>query len=231
MALLTIQDITKEYITGEIVTPVLKGISLTIEEGEFMTIMGPSGSGKSTLMHILGFLDHPTSGEYIFEGENVSGLDDDELADIRNKKVGFVFQAYNLLSRTTALDNVALPLLYAGVPQRKQKEMAEHVLEQVGLSHRAHHKPNELSGGQQQRVAIARALINSPKIIFADEPTGNLDTKSSYEIMQIFQALNKAGNTIVLVSHESDIAELTKRNLLLRDGLIVEDKQVQQKML
>ena len=182
-------------------------------------------------MHILGFLDHPTSGTYILEGENVEDLGDDELADIRNKKVGFVFQAYNLLPRTTALDNVALPLIYAGVSQRKQTEMAKDALKLVGLNHRSHHKPNELSGGQQQRVAIARALINKPKIIFADEPTGNLDSKSSFEIMKIFQNLNDAGNTIVLVSHEADIAALTKRNLILRDGLIVEDKRIEQRRL
>jgi len=231
MSLLEILDIKKEYVTGELVTRVLKGISLSIEEGEFMTIMGPSGSGKSTLMHILGFLDRATSGTYILENENVENLDDDELADIRNKKVGFVFQAYNLLPRTTALDNVALPLIYAGVSQRKQNEMAKEALALVGLNNRSHHKPNELSGGQQQRVAIARALINNPKIIFADEPTGNLDSKSSFEIMKIFQDLNDAGHTIVLVSHEADIAALTKRNLILRDGLIVEDKRIQQKRL
>jgi len=231
MPLIKIQNLKKHYETGEIITPVLRGISLEIEEGEFVAIMGPSGSGKSTLMHILGFLDRASSGDYFFEGQNVEDLYDDDLADIRNLKAGFVFQSFNLLPRTTALENVCLPLVYAGVSQRKQHELGLKTLEQVDLSDRTHHKPNELSGGQQQRVAIARALINNPKIIFADEPTGNLDTKSSWEIMKLLQDLNKKGHTIVMVTHEQDIAELAKRRIVLRDGMVTEDVKVEQKIL
>lgn len=231
MSLIHIENIIKNYETGELITKVLKGITLNIEEGEFVAIMGPSGSGKSTLMHILGFLDKPTGGTYVFEEENVEDLDEDELAEIRNKKAGFVFQAYNLLARTSALDNVCLPLVYAGVSQKKQQSWAQEALKRVGLEHRVHHKPNELSGGQQQRVAIARALINNPKVIFADEPTGNLDTKSSIDVMRLLQELNKQGKTIIMVTHEPEIAELTKRNIMLRDGLIVEDKTIQPKQL
>lgn len=229
--LIKTDNLKKHYETGEIITPVLNGISLEIAEGEFVAIMGPSGSGKSTLMHILGFLDRASAGTYLFEDANVENLYDDELADIRNRKVGFIFQAFNLLARTTALENVCLPLIYAGISQNKQRELGLKVLEQVDLSDRTHHRPNELSGGQQQRVAIARALINNPKVIFADEPTGNLDTKSSLEIMKILQALNKQGHTIVMVTHEPDIAELVKRRIVLRDGMVTEDVKVEQKIL
>ncbi|MDD4352093.1 MAG: ABC transporter ATP-binding protein [Candidatus Gracilibacteria bacterium] len=231
MPLIEIRDIRKQYQTGEIITKVLHGISLDIEEGEFIAIMGPSGSGKSTLMHILGFLDRPSSGAYQFNGENVEDLDDDELALIRNKEIGFVFQAFNLLPRTSALENVSLPLVYAGIKPAEQRARALTSLEMVGLADRVDHKPNELSGGQQQRVAIARSLVNNPKVIFADEPTGNLDSKASLEIMKIFQDLNAKGHTIILVTHEEDVGEMCKRILNLRDGMIEHDRKVEQKLI
>lgn len=231
MSVIKTTDIRKEYVTGEIVTTVLRGIDLAVEEGEFIAIMGPSGSGKSTLMHILGFLDRPSSGTYQFNNKNVENLSDDELAFIRNQEIGFVFQAFNLLPRTSALENVSLPLIYAGVKASEQKDRALRALEMVGLADRIEHKPNELSGGQQQRVAIARSLINNPKVIFADEPTGNLDSKSSIEVMKIFQDLNAKGHTIILITHEEDIGSMCKRILYIRDGLIESDRKIEQHLI
>jgi len=231
MSVIKTTDIRKEYVTGDLVTEVLRGINLTVEEGEFIAIMGPSGSGKSTLMHILGFLDRPSSGTYQFNNQNVENLNDDELALIRNQEIGFVFQAFNLLPRTSALENVSLPLIYAGVKPAEQKERALKALEMVDLSDRVEHNPNELSGGQQQRVAIARSLINNPKVIFADEPTGNLDSKSSLEIMKIFQDLNAKGHTIILITHEEEIGSMCKRILHIRDGLIESDRKIEQRLI
>ncbi len=217
------ENITKTYHMGSIEVPVLKGISLTIKQGEIVAIMGPSGSGKSTLMNILGCLDRPTSGTYRLDGEMVSQLGDDQLAEIRNKKLGFVFQSFNLLSRTTALNNVQLPLVYSKGKDKRQRAL--EALTRVGLAHRAHHHTNEISGGEQQRVAIARSLVNNPSIIIADEPTGNLDTRTSEEIMAIFDELHrKEGITIVLVTHERDIAAHAQRIVRLRDGLIQDEE-------
>lgn len=217
------ENITKTYHMGNIEVPVLKGISLSIKQGEIVAIMGPSGSGKSTLMNILGCLDRPTSGTYRLDGEIVSQLGDDQLAEIRNKKLGFVFQSFNLLSRTTALNNVQLPLVYAKGKDKRQRAL--EALTRVGLAHRAHHHTNEISGGEQQRVAIARSLVNNPSIIIADEPTGNLDTRTSEEIMAIFDELHrKEGITIVLVTHERDIAAHAQRIVRLRDGLIQDEE-------
>jgi putative ABC transport system ATP-binding protein len=201
----------------------LKGIDLDIKKGEYVALMGPSGSGKSTLMNLLGCLDTPTSGSYVLNGKDVSKMHDDELADIRNKEIGFVFQTFNLLPRTTALDNVALPMIYAGYSKSERRERATEVLTQVNLSDRMDHQPNQLSGGQRQRVAIARALVNKPSIILADEPTGNLDSKTSVEIMNLFGDIHKNGNTVILVTHEEDIAAYAKRVIRLRDGLIESD--------
>lgn len=222
---MTIQlaDITKVYQMGEMEVAALAGVSINIKPGEFTAIMGPSGSGKSTLMNILGCLDRPTSGSYVLDGYEVAMQSDDDLAETRNKKIGFVFQNFNLLPRISALQNVALPLVYAGVDKNQRIERATKALEAVGLGHRLDHQPNELSGGQRQRVAIARALVNEPTIIMADEPTGNLDSKSGVEVMGIFQALNDAGRTIILVTHEPDIAEHARRVIHVRDGLIVQD--------
>ena len=206
---------------------VLKGVSLDIHKNEYVSLMGPSGSGKSTLMNILGCLDSPTAGTYILNGHDVSKMPDNSLAEVRNKEIGFVFQQFNLLPRLTALENVALPLIYAGVSKSQRNEKAMQVLEKVNLTDRSHHKPNELSGGQCQRVAIARALVNDPSIILADEPTGNLDTKTSYEIMDIFGKIHAGGNTVVLVTHEEDIAQHSHRIVRLRDGLIETDKRVE----
>lgn len=203
---------------------VLKGIDLKIAAGTFMSIMGPSGSGKSTLMHLLGFLDTPSSGEYLFNGEDTTHFEENELADIRNKQIGFVFQAFHLLPRTSAQENVMLPMMYAGIPEKEQRNRAKKALEMVGLGERLDHTPSELSGGQQQRVSIARALVNNPKVIFADEPTGNLDSKSSEEIMKIFQELNASGKTVIMVTHEDDIAAYTRRRLVLKDGMIISDQ-------
>jgi len=203
---------------------ILKGLNIDILRNEYVALMGPSGSGKSTLMNILGCLDSPTSGKYILNGKDVSTMPDNDLADIRNKEIGFVFQQFNLLPRLTALENVALPLVYAGIPKKTRTEMAQEVLRKVDLMDRSHHKPNELSGGQCQRVAIARALVNNPSIILADEPTGNLDTKTSYEIMSIFAKIHNDGNTVVLVTHEEDISNYAKRVIRLRDGLLESDR-------
>lgn len=222
---MTIQlaDITKVYQMGEMEVAALAGVSINIKQGEFTAIMGPSGSGKSTLMNILGCLDRPTSGSYVLDGYEVAMQSDDDLAETRNKKIGFVFQSFNLLPRISALQNVALPLVYAGIDKKLRIERATKALEAVGLGNRLDHQPNELSGGQRQRVAIARALVNEPTIIMADEPTGNLDSKSGVEVMDIFQALNDAGRTIILVTHEPDIAEHARRVIHVRDGLIVQD--------
>ena len=223
MSLLEIKDIKRDFKLGSETLHVLKGINLTIEKGEYVALMGPSGSGKSTLMNILGCLDTPTSGEYILNGKDVSKMTDTELADIRNKEIGFVFQTFNLMPRTTALDNVALPMVYAGVSKEKCHERAKEVLKLVGLEDRMLHKPNELSGGQRQRVAVARALVNHPSIILADEPTGNLDSKTSYEIMNLFNEIYQNGNTVILVTHEEDIAQYAQRIIRLKDGLIESD--------
>ena len=217
-------DIRKSYFMGRQELEVLKGVSLDILKNEYVALMGPSGSGKSTLMNILGCLDTPTSGSYVLNGQNVSTMPDDALADVRNIEIGFVFQQFNLLPRLTALENVALPLVYAGTPKKERQERAMHVLEKVSLTDRSHHKPNELSGGQCQRVAIARALVNNPSLILADEPTGNLDTRTSIEIMDIFSQIQATGNTVVLVTHEEDIANYAHRIVRLRDGVIESDK-------
>jgi len=225
-SLIQVQDLVKVYSLGEIEVQALRSVSLSVERGEFVAIMGASGSGKSTFMNILGFLDRPTSGQYLLEGINGENLSRDELAEIRNRKIGFVFQGFNLLSRTSALENVELPLTYAGTQTPKRKEMAQKALAEVGLGGRGHHHPSQLSGGEQQRVAIARALVNQPSILLADEPTGNLDTKTSKEIMSIFQRLNQdLGITIIMITHEQDIASFSKRVILFRDGKIVDDHQ------
>jgi putative ABC transport system ATP-binding protein len=223
--LIRLDEIRKSYFMGKQEIPVLKVVSMDILRNEYVALMGPSGSGKSTLMNILGCLDSPTAGSYILNGQDVSKMADDSLADVRNIEIGFVFQQFNLLPRLTAAENVALPLVYAGIPRRQRMERAMAVLEQVSLTDRSHHKPNELSGGQCQRVAIARALINNPSLILADEPTGNLDTKTSIEIMDIFNSIQASGNTVVLVTHEEDIARYAHRIVRLRDGLIESDRQ------
>ncbi len=220
-----LENIQKSYFMGNQELPVLKRINLNIFKNEYVALMGPSGSGKSTLMNILGCLDTPTGGKYVLNENDVSKMEDDNLSKVRNKEIGFVFQQFNLLPRLTAVDNVALPLIYAGVGKKERTERALAVLEKVDLANRSHHKPNELSGGQCQRVAIARALINNPAIILADEPTGNLDSKTSIEIMDIFDSIQAAGNTVVLVTHEEDIAEHAHRIIRLRDGLIESDKK------
>lgn len=217
-------DIVKYYIMGDSVVHALDHVNVQIGEGEFTSIMGPSGSGKSTMMNILGCLDRPTSGHYFLRGRDIAGYNDDELAHTRNAEIGFVFQNFNLLPKLTAQVNVALPLVYAGINEEERMVRAARALESVGLGNRLDHKPNEMSGGQRQRVAIARALVNNPAIIMADEPTGNLDTKSSYEIMDIFKAMNDEGKTIVMVTHEPDIAQQTKRILVMRDGKLVSDE-------
>lgn len=219
-----IKHLSKTYKTGDLETVALSDVSFKVNKGEFVAIMGPSGSGKSTLMHILGALDLPTNGEYFLDGENVSKLSDDELADVRNKKIGFVFQSFNLLPRTTALKNVCLPMVYAGIEKEKRINTAKKYLEMVGLSNRIEHTSNQLSGGQQQRVAIARALVMSPSIILADEPTGNIASIQAEEIMHIFQKLNGSGNTIIMITHEPDIAHFAKRIIHIKDGTIVEDE-------
>ena len=221
--LIRLENIVRNFFLGQQIVKVLKDISLTIERNEYVALMGPSGSGKSTLMNLLGCLDTPTSGKYWLNGRDISQMVDNDLAEIRNKEIGFVFQTFNLLPRSTALENVSLPLVYAGYNATDRKKRAEEVLEQVGLADRMDHRPNQLSGGQRQRVAVARALVNKPSIILADEPTGNLDTKTSLEIMKLLEDIHKAGNTVILVTHEEDIAEHAERIIRLRDGMVESD--------
>lgn len=223
--IISVNELTKTYIMGTTKVHALQGVTIDIESNEYVALMGPSGSGKSTLMNLLGCLDTPSSGTYYLNGTNVSTMTDGELAEVRNKEIGFVFQTFNLLPRLSALENVALPLVYAGMSRSKRNARADEVLNAVGLGDRVDHKPNELSGGQRQRVAIARALVNRPSIILADEPTGNLDTKTSIEIMGIFEEIHKLGNTIILVTHEPDIAEHAHRIIRLRDGLVEIDER------
>jgi putative ABC transport system ATP-binding protein len=231
-AVIKLEDIHKIYHTGEVDVHAVRGVTLEIQPGEFVAVMGASGSGKSTLMNMLGCLDRPTRGRYLLEGTDVSQLDRDQLADIRNAKIGFVFQGFNLLARTSALENVELPMLYVHrrIPGSQQRERALKALEIVGLAKRADHHPNQLSGGQQQRVAIARALVNQPALLLADEPTGNLDSQTSIEIMGVFQKLNDQGITILMVTHELDIASYTKRNIIMRDGRVVTDEAVARRL-
>ncbi len=224
MALLELKEITKVYQMGPLAVRALAGVSLSIERGEYVAVMGASGSGKSTLMNLLGCLDTPSTGSYLLNGTAVEQLSDEELAAIRNKEIGFVFQTFNLLARTTALANVELPLIYAGMRRGERKKRALEALTKVGLADRVGHQPNELSGGQRQRVAVARALVNNPSILLADEPTGNLDSKTSEEIMQLFDELHRAGNTVILVTHEAEIAAHARRRILLKDGLVVQDQ-------
>ena len=225
MDVIELQDIVKSYAMGDTVVMALNHVTVNFEQSKFTSIVGPSGSGKSTMMNILGCLDRPTSGHYLLEGKNIANYTDDELARTRNQRIGFVFQSFNLLSRLTAVENVALPLIYAGVKLAERTERAEKALEAVGLGKRLYHKPNEMSGGQRQRVAIARALINNPAIIMADEPTGNLDTKSTLEIIDIFEQLNHDGKTVIMVTHEPELAAMTQRILTMRDGWLTEEKE------
>lgn len=227
MALIELKNISKTYTDEGLATTAVKDVSFSIEPADFVAIMGPSGSGKSTLLHILGLLDKHTDGEFLFQGKNVADYSDPELAKIRNEEVGFIFQTFNLLARTSVLENVKLPLLYSKVPEKEWDRLALEAIESVGLSHRLKHEPSELSGGERQRVAIARALINKPKIIFADEPTGNLDSKSGQVVMEIIQKLNDAGHTVILITHETYTAENAKRIIRLQDGLIVSDIKVE----
>ncbi len=229
--LIEVKNLKKQYENEEVVTKILHGVTFDIDKGEFVSIMGPSGSGKSTLMHILGFLDTLSEGTFFFEGQDVSTLSDDQLAAMRSKKIGFVFQAFNLLNRSTTLENVMLPLLYTDVPKKERITRATELLNQVGLGHRLEYSPNKLSGGEKQRVAIARALVNNPEVIFADEPTGNLDSKSGLQVMKILQDLNEKGHSIILVTHEKYTAEHAKRIIRLKDGLIEYDKEVEQRQL
>lgn len=225
MNVIELKDIVKSYAMGGTTVYALNHLTVSFEKGKFTSIVGPSGSGKSTLMNVLGCLDRPTSGEYILEGKNIARYTDDELAHTRNARIGFVFQSFNLLSRLSAVDNVALPLIYAGVDLKERTERAEKALTEVGLGARLYHKPNEMSGGQRQRVAIARALINDPAIIMADEPTGNLDTKSTLEIIDIFEKLNHMGKTVIMVTHEPELADMTQRILTIRDGKLIKDER------
>ena len=222
--IITLSNIRKTYDLGRVKIEVLKGIDAVINKNEYVAIMGPSGSGKSTLMNILGCLDKPTLGKYVLNGTDVSKMNDDELAEVRNKEIGFVFQTFNLLARLSGVENVALPLIYAGFKKSDRIKRAEEILKAVNLGHRMNHKPNELSGGERQRVAVARALVNNPSIILADEPTGNLDTKTSYEIMELFEEIHKKGNTVIIVTHEEDIARYAHRIIRIRDGQIERDE-------
>ena len=231
MELLRLEHLKKQYSQNELSVMALDDINLSVKEGEFLSIMGTSGSGKSTMLNILGCLDSPTSGSYYLDGEDVAKFKDEQLAEIRNKKIGFVFQSFNLLPKLSSLENVELPMVYAGVPKKIRQERAIAALEKVGLAKRVKHKPNELSGGQRQRVAIARALVNEPVILMADEPTGNLDSRSTIEIMEIFQGLNDDGTTIVMVTHEPDVAQYTKRIALFKDGHIIKDEPVENRTL
>ena len=224
-SIIHLQDLKKNYYLGRQVIEVLKGITLDVMKNEYVALMGPSGSGKSTLMNIIGCLDTPTSGSYILNGKDVSDMSDNDLAEVRNKEIGFVFQQFNLLPRLTAAENVALPLVYSGMPKKQRMQKALDVLEKVNLADRSHHKPNEMSGGQNQRVAIARAMVNDPSIILTDEPTGNLDSKTSHEIMELFEIIHTTGNTVILVTHEEDIAHFARRIVRLRDGMVESDKQ------
>jgi putative ABC transport system ATP-binding protein len=228
--LIRLENATKVYRMGDVSVPALRGVDLSVEPGELVAIMGASGSGKSTLMNIIGCLDRPTQGRYFLAGQEVSRLSRDELARIRNRVLGFVFQSFNLLSRTSALENVELPMVYAGLPRKERDQRAHHALERVGLGDRVHHHPSQLSGGQQQRVAIARALVGDPKVILADEPTGNLDSRTSVEVFALFQELNRAGMTIVVVTHEPDIASYASRVVVVRDGKVVTDRRQQPKV-
>jgi len=230
--LIKLENIVKEYTDGGAPTTALRNVGLTINEGEFVAVMGASGSGKSTLMHIIGFLDKKTSGQYFFDNENAGDFDDLKLAEIRNKKIGFIFQAYNLLARTSVLDNVLLPTIYTThLNKNEAGQRARQLLSKLGLSHRIDHQPNQLSGGEQQRAAIARALINQPRLILADEPTGNLDSKSGQEVMEILQDLNEEGHTIIMVTHEKYVAECARRIITLKDGQIISDQKVQERRL
>ncbi|MFA5012939.1 MAG: ABC transporter ATP-binding protein [Candidatus Paceibacterota bacterium] len=228
--LISVKNLKKNYVEGDVITNVLRGVTFDICKGEFVAIMGPSGSGKSTLMHILSFLDKPTSGEYFFEDEEVGSLTDDQLAKKRSTKVGFIFQSFNLLNRANVLENVMLPMIYSGVPVAERTSRAKALLIEVGLEHRMNYNPANLSGGEKQRVAIARALVNNPEVIFADEPTGNLDSKSGYQVMKLLQELNDKGNTIILVTHEKNTAEHAGRIIRVKDGIIVGDEKVGQRI-
>lgn len=230
-ALIDVKDLKKEFVTGEVVTKVLKGLNFQVKEGDFLAIMGPSGSGKSTLMHILGFLDRLTSGQYFFDGHDISKFSDQKLAKLRNQEIGFVFQTYNLLPKTSVLDNVKLPLIYSNVSAKEIDERAKQAVAAVGLDHRLEYMSNQLSGGEQQRVAIARALVNNPRVIFADEPTGNLDSKSGQNIMEIIQGLNEKGRTVILVTHEQDTAEHARRIIHIKDGNLISDEIVKKQRL
>ncbi|MGL4790247.1 MAG: ABC transporter ATP-binding protein [Anaerotignaceae bacterium] len=231
MALLRIENMFKQYNQGELAVLALKDVNFQVNTGEFVSIMGASGSGKSTMMNILGCLDKSTSGTYYLDGEDVSNFDENRLAIVRNKKIGFVFQSFNLLPKLSALENVELPMVYSNASKRVRREKAMEALSKVGLEDRVHHRPNEISGGQKQRVAIARALVNDPAILMADEPTGNLDSKSTFEIMHIFQKLNDLGTTIIMVTHEPDVAQYTKRIVLFKDGELIKDSPVENRMI